>query len=49
MRPHLRLLSDDLVKQIIREGLVRSGDPGVRVHNARALALLPDTGAEVDW
>ncbi len=48
MRPDFRLLSDDLIDQIITEGFALLLDPGVRVHNAEALALLGDAGADVD-
>ncbi len=49
MRPHLKLLSDDLIKQITDEGLALLMDPGVRVHNTEALNLLADAGADVDF
>jgi trimethylamine--corrinoid protein Co-methyltransferase len=48
MRPKLNILSDELVNQIIAEGFELLMDPGVRVHNQEALALLADVGAEVD-
>jgi trimethylamine--corrinoid protein Co-methyltransferase len=48
MRPKLNILSDDLVQQIIAEGLELLIDPGVRVHNREALELLGDAGADVD-
>jgi trimethylamine--corrinoid protein Co-methyltransferase len=48
MRPKLNILSDELVNQIIAEGLELLMDPGVRVHNEEALELLADAGAEVD-
>jgi trimethylamine--corrinoid protein Co-methyltransferase len=48
MRPKLNILSDEMVEQIIVEGMELLMDPGVRVHNAEALALLADAGAEVD-
>jgi len=38
-----------LVEQIIDEGLALLTDPGVRVHNADALRLLADAGAQVDF
>ena len=49
MRPHLRFLSDDVINQIINEGLALLMDPGVRVENAEALCLLADAGADVDF
>jgi trimethylamine--corrinoid protein Co-methyltransferase len=48
MRPKLNILSDELVNQIIAEGLELLMDPGVRVHNEEALELLANAGAEVD-
>jgi len=48
MRPKLNLLGDELVEQIIAEGFELLMDPGVRVHNADALKLLADAGADVD-
>ncbi len=48
MRPKLNILSDELVDQIIAEGLALLMDPGVRVHNDEALRLLADAGAPVD-
>jgi len=48
MRPRFRLLSDDLINQIIDEALALLVDPGVRVENAEALDLLADAGASVD-
>jgi trimethylamine--corrinoid protein Co-methyltransferase len=49
MRPHLRFLSDDVINQIINEGLALLMDPGVRVENAEALELLANAGADVDF
>jgi trimethylamine--corrinoid protein Co-methyltransferase len=49
MRPKLKLLSDELVNQIINEGFELLMDPGVRVHNEEALKLLADAGAKVDF
>ena len=48
MRPTLKVLSDQLVGQIIAEGLELLCDPGVRVHNDEALGLLEQAGANVD-
>ncbi|NIS82608.1 MAG: hypothetical protein GTO14_20950, partial [Anaerolineales bacterium] len=48
MRPEFRILSDELVRQIIEEGFALLMDPGVRVHNQEALELLSEAGAEVD-
>ena len=48
MRPKLNILSDQMVEQIIAEGLELLMDPGVRVHNEEALGLLGDAGADVD-
>ncbi len=49
MRPHFRLLDDDLVDRIIGEGFQLLVDPGVRVHNDAGLQLLADAGATVDF
>ena len=49
MQPHLRFLSDDVVNQIISEGLALLMDPGVLVENAEALELLAGAGADVDF
>lgn len=49
MRPHLKLLSDDLIDQITQEGFALLMDPGVRVENAEALDLLANAGADVDF
>jgi len=48
LRPKVELLSPDLVERIIGEGLALLVDPGIRVHNAEALALLAEGGADVD-
>jgi trimethylamine--corrinoid protein Co-methyltransferase len=49
MRPQFKILSDELIEQIIAEGFELLMDPGVRVHNEEALELLADAGAEVDF
>jgi trimethylamine--corrinoid protein Co-methyltransferase len=49
VRPHFRILDDDLVERIIVEGFELLMDPGVRVHNEEALELLADAGAKVDF
>ena len=49
MRPKLKLLSDELVEQIISEGFELLMNPGVRVHNDEALKLLAEAGAKVDF
>ena len=48
MRPKLTILSDDMVDQILGEAMELLRDPGVRVHNEDALALLAGAGAAVD-
>ena len=48
MRPKLDVLTPDLVEQIIAEGMQLLQDPGVRIHNDEALALLAEAGATVD-
>jgi trimethylamine--corrinoid protein Co-methyltransferase len=49
MRPKLKLLSDELMEQIINEGFELLMDPGVRVHNDEALKLLAEAGARVNF
>jgi trimethylamine--corrinoid protein Co-methyltransferase len=49
MQPHLKFLNDNLINQIINEGLALLMDPGVRVENAEALDLLANAGADVDF
>ena len=48
LRPKITILSEALVNQVISEGLALLVDPGIRVHNAEALKLLADAGADVD-
>ncbi len=48
MRPKLQLLSEEMVTKIVDEAFGLLMDPGVRVHNQEALALLAEAGAEVD-
>jgi trimethylamine--corrinoid protein Co-methyltransferase len=48
MRPTLKVLSEDLVEQIIAEGIALVRDPGVRVHNEEAMRLLAAAGADID-
>jgi trimethylamine--corrinoid protein Co-methyltransferase len=48
MRPRLAFLSETMVNQIINEAMELLGDPGVRVHNEEALALLAAAGAAVE-
>jgi trimethylamine--corrinoid protein Co-methyltransferase len=48
VRPHFKLLSDELIRQIIDEALALLMDPGVRVENAEALDLLADAGVGVN-
>lgn len=48
MRPTLRLLTDELVEQIIAEAIDVLGSLGATIHNPEVLALLSDHGADVD-
>ena len=48
MRPRFQILSHALLAQILDEAFQLLVDPGVRVHNAEALTLLGDAGAEID-
>jgi len=49
MKPQFRILTDELIAQIIDEGLQLLMEPGVRVHNQEALRLFADAGARVDF
>jgi trimethylamine---corrinoid protein Co-methyltransferase len=49
MQPKLNFLSDQIIEQIVAEGLGLLVDPGVRVHNLEALQLLASAGASVDF
>lgn len=48
MRPKLEILSREMTTQIIDEAFGLLVDPGVRVHNLEARALLREAGAEVN-
>jgi trimethylamine--corrinoid protein Co-methyltransferase len=48
LRPRLRLLSADLVGRILDEAYELLRDPGIRVQDAEALALLAAAGARVE-
>jgi len=49
MRPHLQFLSPETIGRILAEAYDLLSDPGVRVHSDRALRLLAEHGAEVDF
>jgi trimethylamine---corrinoid protein Co-methyltransferase len=49
IQPKLSFLPNQIVEQIIAEGLGLLVDPGVRVHNQEALGLLAAAGARVDF
>jgi trimethylamine--corrinoid protein Co-methyltransferase len=49
VKPQFRILSDEIITQIIEEGFQLLMDPGVRVHNEEALKLLAEAGARVDF
>ena len=48
MRPTVRFLNDELIKQIIDEAVKILGTPGVEIHNKEILSLLSDHGCKVD-
>jgi trimethylamine--corrinoid protein Co-methyltransferase len=48
MQPRISLLDAELVERVIAEGFELLQDPGVMIHNAEALTLLADAGANVD-
>lgn len=49
MQPKITFLDQEMVEQIIAEGLALIADPGIRVHNRTALTLLAEAGAKVDF
>jgi len=49
VRPRLQFLSHEAIERIIAEAYDLLVDPGVRVHSKRALHLLAEHGAEVDF
>jgi trimethylamine--corrinoid protein Co-methyltransferase len=49
LRPRLRFLSQDTIERVIAEAYALLMDPGVRVHSPRALELLAERGAQVDF
>jgi trimethylamine--corrinoid protein Co-methyltransferase len=49
MRPKLTFLFPDTIERIVAEAYDLLSDPGVRVHSDRALHLLAEHGAEVDF
>jgi trimethylamine--corrinoid protein Co-methyltransferase len=49
MRPLFKVLDDDLIARIVAEGFELLMNPGVRVHNAEALELLAEAGADVNF
>ncbi|GAB4531648.1 MAG: glycine betaine--corrinoid protein methyltransferase [Anaerolineae bacterium] len=49
MQPHLKLLDDALVEDIIAEGLELLQDPGVKIYNDQGLTLLAEAGADVNF
>ena len=49
MRPDLKFLPHETIERILTEAYDLLSDPGVRVHSDRALRLLAEHGAEVDF
>ena len=49
MRPRVQFLSQETIERIIAEAYDLLSDPGVRIHSTRALHLLAEHGAEVDF
>ncbi len=49
LRPKLTVFEDQLVNQIIEEGIALLQDPGVRVHNQEAQKILVEGGAQMDF
>jgi len=48
MRPTVRFLTDDLIKQIVDEAIGVLCSLGLQVHNKQILSMLADHGAKVD-
>jgi trimethylamine--corrinoid protein Co-methyltransferase len=48
MRPTIRFLTDDLIKQIVSEATQILCTLGVEIHNEAVLSLLEDHGAKID-
>lgn len=48
MRPTVRFLTDDLIKQIIDEAIGILCSLGLQIHNKQILSMLADHGAKVD-
>jgi len=49
MRPRLQILPPETIERVVAEACDLLSDPGVRVHSDRALHLLAEHGAEVDF
>jgi trimethylamine--corrinoid protein Co-methyltransferase len=49
MRPRLQFLSQEIIGRVIEEAYDLLSDPGVRVHSDRALRLLAERGADVNF
>ncbi len=49
LKPQVKVLSEDLVTQIIYEGIELLADPGVQIHNSEGLKLLAEHGCRVDF
>jgi trimethylamine--corrinoid protein Co-methyltransferase len=49
MRPRIQFLPRETIERIVSEAYDLLSDPGVRVHSERALRLLADHGADVDF
>jgi trimethylamine--corrinoid protein Co-methyltransferase len=49
MRPRIQFLAQETIERIVAEAYDLLSDPGVRVHSERAMHLLAEHGAEVDF
>jgi trimethylamine--corrinoid protein Co-methyltransferase len=49
MRPRMQFLSHETIERVVAEAYDLLNDPGVRVHSDRALHLLAEHGAAVDF
>ena len=49
MRPRIQFLPHETIERVISEAYDLLSDPGVRIHSDRALHLLAEHGAEVDF
>jgi trimethylamine--corrinoid protein Co-methyltransferase len=49
MRPRIQILSSETIERVVAEAYELLSDPGVRVHSGRAMQLLAEHDADVDF